>query len=159
MKRAEKSDGWRRASAGDARAVPYRHAARAPCQAPVASSRHDSRSCSSASACNKAQRAGRNSLPLATAQPAAPAAKQSTLAGQVWATVNVSVPGGSVGEVHVPILSAESGLIKESGAAVWKDGAFAEPMPVGIKAVRSDGRFVVFETGAGRSSFTSGGAA
>lgn len=107
-------------------------------------------------ACNKAQRAGRNSLPLAaTAQPAAPAAKHSTLAGQVWATVNVSVPGGSVGEVHVPILSAESGLIKESGAAVWKDGAFAEPMPVGIKAVRSDGRFVVFETGAGRSSFTS----
>ena len=78
-----------------------------------------------------------------------------THVGTSWATVNVTVPGGSRGEVHVPIISAHSGSILESGAVVWSDGKFATKMPMGVAGGSNDGRFVSFKTTSGSYSFVS----
>ena len=64
------------------------------------------------------------------------------------------MPGGSRGEVHVPILNAYSGSISESGAVVWSDGKFAAKLPAGVRRGSNDGRFVSFKTGLGSNSFT-----
>mmetsp|Transcript_27291 Transcript_27291/g.43826 ORF Transcript_27291/g.43826 Transcript_27291/m.43826 type:complete len:238 (-) Transcript_27291:272-985(-) len=56
LKSAEKSGWGSRPSASLASASLYRHAARSPCHGPAPSSRHDRRSCSSASAYSNAHR-------------------------------------------------------------------------------------------------------
>ena len=80
---------------------------------------------------------------------------EAHLEGSTWATVNATVPGGSRGEVHVPILNARSGSISESGTVVWRNGKFATKLPVGVRGGGNDGRFVSFETGPGSYSFSS----
>ena len=76
--------------------------------------------------------------------------------GQVLATVNITVPGGSHGEVHVPIMSADSGTITQSGRVVWSKGQAASSLPRGLSFMANDGRrFAMFATGAGSWSFVS----
>ena len=76
--------------------------------------------------------------------------------GQVLATVNITVPGGSHGEVHVPIMSADSGTITQSGRVVWSKGKAASSLPRGLSFMANDGRrFAMFATGAGSWSFVS----
>merc|ERR1712125_291981 len=77
----------------------------------------------------------------------------ATQAAQVWATVNATVPVGSLGEVHVPVRSPKSGMISESGVVVWRDGAVVGAVS-GVSYVNNDGRFVVFATGSGNYSFS-----
>ena len=74
-------------------------------------------------------------------------------AGTTWAVVNATVPGGSTGEVHVPLLSAASGTITESGAVVWQAGAFVPGAAAGVTGGGSDGRFAWFFTRSGNFSF------
>ena len=73
--------------------------------------------------------------------------------GTVWAVVNATVPGGSTGEVHVPLLSAINGTITESGAVVWKAGKFIPGAAAGVRGGSSDGRFAWFFTQSGNYSF------
>ena len=75
-------------------------------------------------------------------------------AGQIWATVNVTVPSTSTGEVHVPVRSPSAGTIAEAGVVVWRDGK-AVPGAIGVKLRGSDGRFVIFDIAAGNYSFSS----
>ena len=75
--------------------------------------------------------------------------------GQVWVTVNVTVPGASTGEVHVPIQGATSGTITESGAVVWSKGKGVPGAVDGVKVIGNDGRFAIFRTGSGNYSFHS----
>ena len=70
----------------------------------------------------------------------------------VVATVQATVPGGSTGEVHVPLTNAVTGVITESGTVVWRDGAFVASA-VGVGFGGSDGRFVWFTTMSGNYSF------
>lgn len=76
-----------------------------------------------------------------------------TAAAAGWAVVNASVPGGSAGEVHVPLLRAGAGIISESGAVVWRDGQFVPGAAPGVSGGGSDGRFAWFVTRAGNYSF------
>ena len=72
----------------------------------------------------------------------------------VLATVNVTVPLGSRGEVHVPLLGTSTGgVIVESGLVVWEHGKFVAGSD-GVEEGGSDGRFVWFYTQAGNYSFT-----
>lgn len=73
--------------------------------------------------------------------------------GTVWAVVNATVPGGSTGEVHVPLLSPTNGTITESGAVVWQAGAFIPGSSPGVRGGGSDGRFAWFFTQSGNYSF------
>jgi hypothetical protein len=73
--------------------------------------------------------------------------------GTTWAVVNATVPGGSTGEVHVPLLSAANGTITESGAVVWRAGEFVPGAAVGVTGGGSDGRFAWFFTRSGNYSF------
>lgn len=74
----------------------------------------------------------------------------------VWVTVNVSVPGGSIGEVHVPVRNGGlQGTITESGVTVWQDDRATATAPPGVRFMYNDGRFVIFETVAGNFSFSS----
>ena len=78
------------------------------------------------------------------------------LHGSPWAFVNTTVPGGSSGEVHVPVRNGgTSGTITESGQVVWMDGSFTTPMPDGLTAIENDGRFVIFGTDSGSYEFSS----
>ena len=74
-------------------------------------------------------------------------------AGTVWAVVNATVPGGSTGEIHVPLLSPVSGTITESGAVVWRAGQFVPGSSLGVSGGGSDGRFAWFITQSGNYSF------
>ena len=76
-------------------------------------------------------------------------------AGEVWAEVRVSVPGGSHGEIHVPLVSPASGTIYESGKLVWSAGRYAPAGAVhGVTPGSNDGRFVSFVTAPGNYKFT-----
>ena len=66
---------------------------------------------------------------------------------------NATVPGGSTGEVHVPLLSAANGTITESGAVVWRAGVFVPGAAPGVSSGGSDGRFAWFLTASGNYSF------
>jgi len=70
---------------------------------------------------------------------------------RIAAVVNATVPGGSVGEVHVPLAH----LITEGDRPVYRDGKAVQPGVAGVKVVGCDGRFVIFATGAGSYSFAS----
>ena len=83
--------------------------------------------------------------------PALPAAAAAP--GATWAVVNATVPGGSTGEVHVPLLSAVNGTITESGTVVWQAGAFVPGAVAGVTGGGSDGRFAWFFTHSGNFSF------
>ena len=74
-------------------------------------------------------------------------------AGTIWAVVNATVPGGSTGEVHVPLLSPANGSITESGAVVWREGQFIPGSSPGVRGGGSDGRFAWFFTQSGNYSF------
>ena len=104
----------------------------------------------------------------AAAAPAAAAAAESGAAGlasaraglppaappgTTWAVVNATVPGGSTGEVHVPLLSAVNGTITESGAVVWQAGVFVPGAAAGVTGGGADGRFAWFFTSSGNFSF------
>lgn len=98
---------------------------------------------------------GPASSPPASASGSASAPSSSAAAGQ-RVTVNITVPSGSTGEVHVPLLTtaaAPTGTIKESGVTVWQDGRGSTAAPAGVKFVRDDGRFAVFSTAAGAYTF------
>ena len=73
--------------------------------------------------------------------------------GTTWAVVNATVPGGSTGEVHVPLLSPANGTITESGAVVWRAGQFISGAAPGVSGGGSDGRFAWFFTSSGNFSF------
>ena len=79
----------------------------------------------------------------------------------VTVTVSAVVPGGSVGEVHVPMPSGTTaGTITESGVVVWKNGAFVtSPAAVGVHPGGEDGRFVWFFVSAGNFSFAASASA
>ena len=71
-------------------------------------------------------------------------------------TVNVTVPSGSEGEVHVPVRNAAGGTtITESGTVVWRDGKALSGAVPGVDFVESDGRFAIFATGSGQWTFSS----
>jgi hypothetical protein len=78
-----------------------------------------------------------------------------------WAQVNVSVPAGSTGEIHVPISTPHSsspsaaGTIYESGVVVWHDGVFLIGRAAGVRKAEVRGQFVVFETLSGEYRFGS----
>lgn len=105
-------------------------------------------SCTAASAAAASTVAGdvRTTGSLPTGVPA-------VSAGTVWAVVNATVPGGSTGEVHVPLLSPTNGTITESGAVVWQAGAFIPGSSSGVRGGGSDGRFAWFFTQSGNYSF------
>ena len=86
----------------------------------------------------------------AAARVAPPAA--GPVVGATWAVVNATVPGGSTGEVHVPLLSAVNDTITESGTVVWQAGQFV-PGAAGVTGGGTDGRFAVFHTQSGNYSF------
>ena len=71
----------------------------------------------------------------------------------MWAVVNATVPGGSTGEVHVPLLSPTNGTITESGAVVWRAGEFVPGAAPGVAGGGADGRFAWFFTRSGNFSF------
>jgi hypothetical protein len=98
--------------------------------------------CTASNAAREAARAGAAGL----AQPA-------VAAGTTWAVVNATVPGGSTGEVHVPLLSTCNGTITESGAVVWDAGQFVPGAVAGVTGGGSDGRFAWFFTRSGNYSF------
>ena len=69
-------------------------------------------------------------------------------------TVNASIPGGSTGEVHVPLHQhLVTDAIVESGKAVFRNGRFVPGAAVGVEGLRVDGRFAIFAVGAGDYSF------
>jgi hypothetical protein len=86
----------------------------------------------------------------AAARVAPPAAASPV--GTTWAVVNATVPGGSTGEVHVPLLSEVNGTITESGTVVWQAGQFV-PGAAGVTSGGTDGRFAIFKTQSGNYSF------
>ncbi len=94
--------------------------------------------------------AARAAAAPAAARAAPPAAPP---AGTTWAVVNATVPGGSTGEVHVPLLAAANGTITESGAVVWRAGQFINGAAAGVSGGGSDGRFAWFITQPGNYSF------
>jgi len=96
--------------------------------------------CTSASAPGAASEGGAGALP-------------TVVPGTTWAVVNATVPGGSTGEVHVPLLSTVNGTITESGAVVWQAGQFVPGAAPGVTGGGSDGRFAWFFTRSGNYSF------
>ena len=78
-------------------------------------------------------------------------------AGATWASVNVTIPAGSAGEVHVPVLGrGVMGSVYESSILVWSNGKFEPPGTAkGVRPGAVDGRFVGFTTGPGQYRFTS----
>lgn len=102
-------------------------------------------SCTAVSATGAAGGAG--------AAGSASAALAAVPAGTTWAVVNATVPGGSTGEVHVPLLSPTNGTITESGVVVWRAGEFIPGAP-GVSGGGSDGRFAWFLTRSGNYSFS-----
>ena len=72
-------------------------------------------------------------------------------AGTTWVVVNATVPGGSTGEVHVPLLT--NSTITESGTVVWQAGHFVPGAVAGVTGGGSDGRFAWFFTRSGNYSF------
>ena len=67
--------------------------------------------------------------------------------------MNVTVPPGSKGEVHVPAYYIPDQIsITESGAPVWVHSAFVSGHK-GVEGVISDDRFITFSTAAGTYSF------
>jgi hypothetical protein len=78
-------------------------------------------------------------------------------AAATWATVNATIPGGSRGEVHVPIANTTAGTIFESGVVVWRDGKFVVPTSaaIGVRPGGADSSFVWFDVSAGVFSFAS----
>ncbi len=78
-----------------------------------------------------------------------------------WAHVNVTVPAGSTGEIHVPIRtpynSPSARTIYESGVPVWHNGVFLSGRVAGVRKaeVLAEGKFVVFETLSGKYRFAS----
>jgi hypothetical protein len=78
---------------------------------------------------------------------------------QVWTTINATVPGGSRGQVYVPLLDRTRGSISESGVAVWREGAFLPtPATGGVKPGGYEGRFVWFGVNSGNYSFAASAA-
>ena len=104
-------------------------------------------------ACTAAAAAAGAAAGLAGEHAAADPRPAALPAGTTWAVVNATVPGGSTGEVHVPLLSAASGTITESGAVVWQAGAFVPGAAAGVTGGGSDGRFAWFFTRSGNFSF------
>ena len=68
--------------------------------------------------------------------------------------VNATVPSGSTGEVHVPLLNTDAGTITESGTVVWRDGKALQAAVPGVEFVGTDGRFASFTTGSGQWTFS-----
>jgi hypothetical protein len=68
--------------------------------------------------------------------------------------VNATVPSGSMGEVHVPLLNTDAGTITESGTVVWRDGKALQAAVPGVEFVGTDGRFAFFTTGSGQWTFS-----
>jgi hypothetical protein len=102
-------------------------------------------------------------LALASVPPAAPNLDEVAPEprDEQWAQVNVSVPAGSTGEIHVPISTPHSsspsaaGTIYESGVVVWHDGVFLIGRAAGVRKAEVRGQFVVFETLSGEYRFGS----
>jgi hypothetical protein len=85
--------------------------------------------------------------------------------------MNVTVPPGSVGELHLPKLFGAATLITESGASVWAAGVETADIPhvgsgaglgsatggkaggAAVRVVADDGRFVIFATLCGQYTF------
>ena len=81
-------------------------------------------------------------------------------------TMNVTVPPGSTGLIHVPIpqqpQQSQEASITESGIVVWHRGEFVPGAAKGVNGAPSltDGRFVAFRTLSGNYTFaaiTAGG--
>lgn len=68
-------------------------------------------------------------------------------------TLNITVPPGSAGEVHVPKIFGEGTVVEEARRPVW-DGHSFVPGVDGIVSAKAELRFVVFETWSGSYSFT-----
>ena len=99
---------------------------------------------------NDVARNSRQGASKASSRPA-PAA-----ATDVWATVDVTVPSGSQGEVHVPVVSMTAGTVTEiECGVVWHNGSFMQlGTCTGVTRGGSDGRFVWFHVDAGNYSFS-----
>ena len=96
-------------------------------------------------------------MEVGTLAAAGPRPSVGAAAATVWAVVNATVPGGSVGEVHVPVLNTYMGTITESGVPVWQNGTFFPGAAAGVSPGGVDGRFVWFTTRSGKYSFATAG--
>ena len=67
--------------------------------------------------------------------------------------LNVTVPPGSAGEVHVPKLHGEATVVRESGSVVWSSSGVELGASAGVAHVGGDGWFLLFETASGSYAF------
>ena len=79
-------------------------------------------------------------------------AQQEQAQLQALFSMQVTVPPGSLGELHVPLFFWPLATIMEGATVVWATGRFT---PVaGIESASNDGRFVIFNTLSGTYNFT-----
>lgn len=73
-------------------------------------------------------------------------------------TLDITIPPGSSGEVHVPKLFGDSTVVKEGGRTVWSNTyqGMANDGVISVRQLRNDDdRFVKFATSCGVFSFVS----
>jgi hypothetical protein len=68
--------------------------------------------------------------------------------------LRVEVPVGAEATVHFPLVEG-TGMIEESGALVWRDGAAAGEEPA-VAFLKNDGGYAVFRMGSGVYAFRGG---
>ena len=67
--------------------------------------------------------------------------------------LNVTIPAGAQGEIHVPKLFGEATKISESGQHVWDADGATSVVGNGVQLLGEDGRFVTFAVGCGQYMF------
>ena len=72
--------------------------------------------------------------------------------------LNASLPPASNGSVSVPVPGLSNPTVTESGAVVWRDGAFV-PGVAGVTGAERSGSYVVFDIGSGDYTFETSSAA
>jgi hypothetical protein len=121
-----------------------------PCAAPVPGSDYGPQQLFVRVHCVSSSAETDRAPPLAVRMPVELDAHNGTVP---WAVVNATVPGGSTGEIHVPLVDATKGTITESGIVVWQNGTFVAAAGAGVARGGSDGRFAWFTVHSGYYSF------